>query len=74
MSQKYVARERVSLRWGGLAAVFHVGSRQQQQRLQWAGRESCLDGKLNQYGWQRSGGRLCVDASGGCVVLSVVIT
>jgi len=58
MSQKYVARERASLTWGGLAAVFHVGSRQQQQRLQWASRESCLDGKLSQYGWQRSGGWL----------------
>ena len=71
----------MSLTWGGLAAVFHVGSRQQQQqqqqqqqRLQWAGRESCLDGKLSQYGWQRGEGWLCVEASGGGVVLSVVIT
>jgi len=67
-------RERASLMWGDRVAVFHVGSSRQQQRSQWAGRESCLDGKLSQYGRQRSEGWLYVEASGGGVVLSAVIT
>ena len=72
-------RERASLTWGGRAAVFHVGSSRQQAAaavaaLQWPGRESCPDGKLSQYGWQRREGWLCVQASGGGVVLSAVVT